>query len=83
MPSIFIVKEKIENPKEWYDSVMSNQSEWEYDDILKTYHIQSVYLLERADETAFEDMSEEEFFGWDPQSWITLAGEKRVGIWLL
>ena len=78
MASVFIVKEKIENPKEWYDSVMSNQGEWEYDDILKKYHTQSVYLLERADETAFEDMSEEEFFGWGTQSWITLAGGKEL-----
>ncbi|MBQ7776892.1 MAG: hypothetical protein IJ379_13330, partial [Lachnospiraceae bacterium] len=78
MPSIFIVKEKIENPKEWYDNVMSNQDGWEYDNNLNKYHTQNVYLLERADETAFEDMSEEKFFGWDTQSWITVAGEKEL-----
>ena len=78
MPSIFIVKEKIENPKEWYDRVMNNQSGWEFDNILKKYHTQNVYLLERVDETAFEDMSEEEFFGWDVQSWITVADGKEL-----
>ncbi len=78
MPSIFIVKEKIDNPKEWYDCVMNNQGGWEFDDILKKYHTQNVYLLERIDETAFEDMSEEEFFGWDVQSWITVACGKEL-----
>ena len=78
MASIFIVKEKMENAKEWYDSVMNNKGVWKYDDTLKAYYTQSVYLLERTDETAFEDMSEEEFFGWGTESWITIADEKEL-----
>ncbi len=78
MPSIFIIKEKIENPKEWYDRMMNNQGIWKYDDYLGKYYTHNVYLLERADETAFEDMSEEEFFGWDINSWIKVAGEKEL-----
>lgn len=78
MPSIFIVKERLENPKEWYDKAMENQKEWEYDEILKGYHTGTVYLLEREDSTAFEDMSETEFFGWSADSWIELAGGKEL-----
>lgn len=78
MPSIFIVKEKMENPKEWYDSMMNNREVWKFDDNLNSYHTRSVYLQERVDEVAFEDMSEEEFFGWDTESWVTVAGEKEL-----
>ena len=29
MPSIFIIKSKIENPTEWYDRKFANDIEWE------------------------------------------------------
>ena len=78
MPSIFLVKEKLKNPKEWYDNVMGNKDEWEYDAILKKYYTGNVYLLEREDATAFEDMAETEFFGWSTDSWLKVAGEKEL-----
>ena len=48
MASILIIKEKIKNPKEWYDKVMQNSAEWEYDEILKSYHVGNVYLTEKG-----------------------------------
>lgn len=35
-------------------------------------------MEEREDRVSFEDMSENEFFGWDTSSWITLAGDKEL-----
>ena len=34
MPSIFIIKSKIENPTEWYDRKFANDIEWEEDEFL-------------------------------------------------
>lgn len=38
MPSIFIIKAKIENPTEWYDRKFANDIEWEEDEFLESYH---------------------------------------------
>ena len=39
MPSIFIIKAKIENPTEWYDRKFANDIEWEEDEFLESYHV--------------------------------------------
>lgn len=39
MSSVVVIKEKIENPMDWYSKSMSCKREWIYDDILKLYHI--------------------------------------------
>ena len=78
MASVFIIKEKINNSKEWYDKVMQNDEKWEYDDILESYHTGNVYLTEKENSTSFEDMSEEVFFGWETSSWIEAADNKEL-----
>ena len=78
MASILIIKEKIKNPKEWYDKVMQNSVEWEYDEILKSYHVRNVYLTEKENSVSFEDMSEEVFFGWETSAWIEVADNKEL-----
>lgn len=82
MASVFVIKGKMDTPMEWYSREMGNDSPWEFDDILKMYHISGsfgdVYLKEREDSVSFEDMSENEFFGWETSSWIALAGDKEL-----
>lgn len=78
MASIFVVKGKIETPKEWYSKAMNCDLNWEFDDILQSYHIGNVYMKEYSDRVSFEDMSENEFFGWETSSWIALANGKEL-----
>lgn len=78
MPSVFTVKEKIEKPMEWYSKNMKCASQWEFDEQLKAYHLGPIYIKQCDDTTSFEDMSENEFFGWDTSSWIELAGNKEL-----
>ena len=78
MASILIIKEKIKNPKEWYDKVMQNSTEWEYDEILESYHVGNVYLSEKENSVSFDDMSEEVFFGWETSAWIEVADKKEL-----
>lgn len=78
MASIFVVKGKIETPMEWYARVMKYDSKWEFDGILGFYHLGEVYIKEDSDRVSFEDMSENEFFGWDTSSWIALADGKEL-----
>lgn len=78
MASIFVVKEKIEKPMEWYSTVMKCDSKWEFDEQLKAYHIGEVYMKQSDNAVSFEDMSENEFFGWKTSSWITLAEGKEL-----
>ena len=78
MPSIFIIKDKMKNPKEWYDKVMGNQQEWEYDENINQSRAGNVYLVEREDSVAFEDVSDMEFYGWGTESWVKLAAGKEL-----
>lgn len=78
MPSIFVLKEKITSPMEWYSRMMKKTGEWEFDNLLETYHLGSVYLFESSDSVSFDDMSEDEFFGWEVSSWIALADGKEL-----
>lgn len=78
MASIFAIKGKMEKPMEWYSRESGSSSDWEYDDILKMHHIGDVYIKECEDSVSFEDMSENEFFGWDTSSWLALAGNKEL-----
>ena len=78
MPSIFVLKEKITSPMEWYSRMMKKTAEWEFDNLLETYHLGSVYLFESSNGVSFDDMSEEEFFGWKVSSWIALADGKEL-----
>lgn len=78
MASVFIIKEKIVNPKEWYDKVMENNENWEYDEILQSNHTGNVYLTEEENQILFEDMSEEVFFGWETSEWIKVADNKEL-----
>ncbi|MDE7224987.1 MAG: hypothetical protein K2O34_14565 [Acetatifactor sp.] len=78
MASVFVVKGKIDTPREWYARETGCDSEWEYDELLKAYHTGEVYIKEEDDSVSFEDMSENEFFGWGTSSWITLAGDNEL-----
>lgn len=78
MASIFVVKEKTEKPMQWYCKAMKCDSEWEFDDILKSYHLGDVYIKEGSDSVSFEEMSENEFFGWETFSWIDLADGREL-----
>lgn len=78
MASVFVIKGKVEEPMEWYARVMKCDSKWEFDGILESYHIGDVYIKEESDRISFEDMSEEEFFGWEASSWIALADGREL-----
>lgn len=78
MASVFVIKGKMDTPMEWYSREMRCDSDWEFDDVLKNYHIGDVYFSENKDRVSFEDMSENEFFGWETSSWIALAGDKEL-----
>lgn len=78
MASIFLVKEKIETPMDWYSRAMKCSSEWAFDDTLKLYHLGDVYIEECNDGVSFEDMSENAFFGWETSAWIALADGKEI-----
>lgn len=78
MSCIFIIKEELENPEEWYNKEIGNDKEWEYDKILMTYHTGSVYLIEEDDYTAFEDHSESLFVSWETSRWIELAAGREL-----
>lgn len=82
MASVFVIKGKVDMPMEWYSREMGIDSPWEFDDILKMYRnlgrFGYVYLKESEDSVSFEDMSENEFFGWETSSWIALAGDKEL-----
>ncbi len=73
MASIFIIKSKMVDPKEWYDKEMENDIPWEYDENLKAYHAGDIYLSVKNNRVSFEDLSEAEFFGWDIDTWIKLS----------
>lgn len=68
MASVFVIKEKVDAPMEWYSKAMKCSSEWTYDDKLEAYHLGSVYMNECDDSVSFEDMSEDAFFGWETSS---------------
>lgn len=78
MASIFIVKEKIENPMEWYCQKMKCNFNWIYDKQLNAYHLGSIYIKQYNDITLFDDISENEFFGWETSAWIKLADNKEL-----
>lgn len=78
MPSVFIIKEKIENPKAWYDKEFGNNVEWEHDEILKSYYADNVYIFEKEDAVSFQDMSDLYFISWDVNAWIKLAAGKEL-----
>lgn len=78
MPSVFVIKGKVDMPMEWYSREMRIDSTWEFNDILKMYHIGEIYFKESEDSVSFEDFSENEFSGWDTSSWIALAGDKEL-----
>lgn len=42
------------------------------------YHCGDIYLTVHDNCTSFENFSETEFFGWDTESWIKLAGGKEL-----
>lgn len=73
MASVFVIKGKIENPKEWYSNVMNCDSDWKLDDNINMYHLGTVYMKEYSDGVSFEDSSENDFFGWETSAWISLA----------
>lgn len=78
MPSVLMVKGKLEKPMEWYSTQRECNAPWEFDEPLNAYHLGPVYLKQGNDAASFEDMSENEFFGWDTSSWIELAGSKEL-----
>lgn len=78
MASIFLIKEKLENPMKWFAESMELSSEWEFDDITKLHHLGDIYLRENHDSVSFEDTSESTFFGWETAEWIALAGGKEL-----
>lgn len=78
MPSIVVMKEKIENPKEWFEKEFQEEGEWETDSILGEYRLGNIYLKEGEDYTSIEDMEELIFLGWDTESWIKVASGKEL-----
>lgn len=78
MPSVFIVKETIEKPMEWYSTNMKCDSPWELNEQIKAYHIGPVYMRQFGDAVSFEDISENEFFGLDTSSWVEVADGKEL-----
>lgn len=73
-----MIKEKIERPMEWYSAKMKCDESWEFDEQLQAYHMGSIYIKQYDHATSFEDLSEDEFFGWDISSWIALADHKEL-----
>ncbi len=73
MASIFIIKSKMVDPKEWYDKEMGNDIPWNYDERLKAYRAGEICLSVKNKGVCFEDLSQTEFFGWDTNSWIELS----------
>ena len=73
MPSIFLIKGKIENPMEWYSKKLASNAEWKYDEESESYHTENIYMTEYENGVSFEDMSEEDFFAWETSSWLETA----------
>lgn len=44
MPSVFVVKAKMENPMEWYSEMMKCDSNWTWDKQLEAYHLGAIYI---------------------------------------
>ena len=78
MASVFVIKGKMEMPMEWYSREMGSEFNWEFDNIMQSHHIGDVYIKECEDSVSFEDLSENEFFGWETASWLALAGGKEL-----
>lgn len=78
MPSIFLIKGKIENPMEWYSKEMKSNAEWKYDEGLGSYHAGNIYMTELEDGVSFEDLSEEDFFAWEISSWLKTADGREL-----
>lgn len=78
MPSIFIIKSKIENPTEWYDRKFANDIEWEEDEFLESYHAGDIYISVKDEMVSVEDMSELTFLDWDTEAWINLAEGREL-----
>ena len=78
MASVFVVMEKLENPMEWFAKSRGGDMEWEYDENLSAFHSGSIYVYPKEDRTAFEDISEFDFFGWETDSWIKKADGKEL-----
>ena len=78
MPSIVVMKEKLANPKEWFEKEFQEDGEWETDSFLGGYRLGNIYLKEGEDYTSFEDTEELAFLGWDTESWIKLAAGKEL-----
>ncbi|MDO4315785.1 MAG: hypothetical protein Q4C45_08400 [Oscillospiraceae bacterium] len=78
MASVFWIKGKIDSPMEWYANKMGCESAWEFDDILKSYHLGEIYIKECNGSISFEDTSENEFFAWQTSSWIAISDGQEL-----
>lgn len=78
MSCVFMIKEGMEDPKEWYNKEIGCDADWEYDKILQKYHTGSIYLIEEDDYTAFVDLSESLFVSWETSTWIELAAGREL-----
>lgn len=78
MASILIIKENLKNPMEWYSAQMKQNAPWELDENCQAYHQGSVYMKQKDGIVFFEDLSENEFFGWETASWIAMAQGKEL-----
>ena len=63
MPSIVVIKSKLENPMEWFSKNMQYDSNWSFDEQLNENHMGQIYMKQSNHTTSFEDLSEEAFFG--------------------
>ena len=75
---VFVIKEEMENPMEWYDKEIGNDADWEYNKILNAYHTGSVYLAEGDDYTSFQDHANFLFVSWDVSDWIKIASGREL-----
>ena len=81
MPSIIVVKSNISSPSiwtKWFDKAFDNTVAWEYDARMESYHSKDVYLTIREGTIAFEDMTENLFFGWNIEAWFKVAEQKDL-----
>lgn len=78
MASVMVVKGLTEEPMEWYSDRMNAEEDWQKDEISGRWHLGEVYLTPQEDGALFEDQDETEFFGWETEEWLQLAGEQEL-----
>lgn len=77
MSCIFKIS-NVTEPMKWYIENLNASGEWEYDEILKQYRLDTIYLTVKEQAALFEDGGNQAFFGWDTSAWLALAGDNEL-----